>query len=386
MTLDAVNRVLPARQSACSSAGSSRREPHFTRWLEHPSSNILHHEQRCCEEARLWFLSYARSMEIGVAPQFEFKAPTWLSQLFEWGPSEWPISWCQVVREKIIDCGVFAALAREVFRAQGLEAHPAQALLSYNASCTGHWQEYWDQAKKKKKKETSASSSLGSASQVVYHEICVLETRDGSARFYDSTWGHWYLPQARAGFNSLARAALGVLAPAALGRPPDQLRRMDRAMNRHEIQRLADVLTISRRHQPGLLFQECLVRGGAPGLVPLVRAGVFLLWRRRFPHRVRLHASLQHAQDPQGLGARSRSTGCSSASRWRACSRARRRRCFACSPGRLRSRWRPRRSSRSCNIGNSAASCFPTSWPCGWSGSAAAGVISSSAGTSGLRS
>src|SRR4051812_2443894 len=105
------------------------REKHFSEWGEHPPSSIVHHDQRCCEEARLWFLAYARSMEIDTLSHFTTKAPTWLSRLFTWGPSEWPISWCQLVREDVVDCGVFAALAREVFKAQGHEVHPAQALL-----------------------------------------------------------------------------------------------------------------------------------------------------------------------------------------------------------------------------------------------------------------
>jgi hypothetical protein len=188
------------------------REEHFRKWMEHPSSMIVHHDKNCCDEARLWFLSYARSMEIKTLSQFELRAPVWLSQLYTWGPSEWPISWCELVKEKVLDCGVFAALAREVFRAQGHEAHPAQALLSYNPSCTGHWKEFWkgdgkkekkkDKDKKKKKNEEGETFPwIGT--EVVYHEICVLEMPDGSAKVYDSTWGNWYEPHARAGFGAL---------------------------------------------------------------------------------------------------------------------------------------------------------------------------------------
>jgi hypothetical protein len=173
-------------------------EEHFKRWIAHPASAIVHHDGKCCEEARLWFLAYARSMEIGVASQLRMRAPTWLSQLFTWGPSAWPISWCQIVRQKVIDCGVFAALAREVFKAQGHEAHPAQALLSYNPSCTNHWKALWNESGKKK---LELFPWIGS--KVVYHELCVLELPDGQARFYDSTWGSWYLPRARSGFGAL---------------------------------------------------------------------------------------------------------------------------------------------------------------------------------------
>lgn len=209
MSLDAANKPLKFPGNRVQDKNHSdllreifESESHFSSWIEHPSSSIVHHEHSCCEEARLWFLSYARSMEAGLGSQFTMKAPSWLSQLFEWGPSEWPISWCEVVKEKVIDCGVFAALAREVFKAQGLEPFPAQALLSYNSVCTGHWQEFWEKRKKKKiRNQRDLFPWIGN--EVVYHEICVLEMPDATARFYDSTWGHWYLPESRVGFGAL---------------------------------------------------------------------------------------------------------------------------------------------------------------------------------------
>lgn len=175
-----------------------QREEHFPQWMEHPCSSILLHDDRCCEEARLWFLAYARSMEMGSLSQFQLKAPTWLSQLFTWGPTQWPIAWCQLVKEKVIDCGVFAALAREVFKAQGYEVHPAQALLSYNETCTNHWKDLW---KTERMREGEVFPWIGT--HVVYHELCVLEMPHSVARVYDSTWGNWYERQQRVGFGAL---------------------------------------------------------------------------------------------------------------------------------------------------------------------------------------
>ncbi len=197
MTLAAVKEQLPAIRSEVI-RDLVGREEFLPRWLAHPASAIVHHDDRCCDEARTWFLAYARSMEIGAISQFNIKAPTWLSQLFKWGPTEWPISWCGLVKEKVIDCGVFAALAREVFRAQGHEAHPAQALLSYNDASTKHWRELWSMGKED---EHRIFPWIGS--QVVYHELCVLEMPDGQARFYDSTWGNWYVPHRRTGYGAL---------------------------------------------------------------------------------------------------------------------------------------------------------------------------------------
>lgn len=202
------------------------REEHFVDWIEHPTSDIVHHEAQCCEDARAWFMAYARSMEIGNFAQYQLRAPTWLSQRFVWGPSEWPISWCQLVKKHVVDCGVFAVLAREIFRAQGHQAHPAQVLLTYNPSCTGHWRDLWQKGEERRKKRlekeqraksgkelVSSGGNLESTKQgkifpwigtdIVYHETCVVEMSDGSAKLYDATWGNWYEPLRRDGYASI---------------------------------------------------------------------------------------------------------------------------------------------------------------------------------------
>lgn len=178
-------------------------EKFYPQWLEHPSSAIIHHDKECCEEARLWFLAYARSMEGWTTSQHEMKPPSWLSQLFSWGPSLWPISWCEVVKEKIIDCGVFAALSREIFTAQGIEVHPAQALLSYNRVCTDHWKDLWITGMKKFESTKTGEVFPWVGDTVVYHEVCIIEQIDGSAKIYDSTFGHWLEPVKRNGFGAL---------------------------------------------------------------------------------------------------------------------------------------------------------------------------------------
>ena len=177
-------------------------EPHLSRWFEHPASEIIHHDDSCCEEARLWFLSYARSMEIGSLNQFRLKTPSWLCQHYTWGPSRWPIFWCELVKQDMIDCGVFAALAREIFTAQGHKVYPAQALLSYTRNCTQHWRGQWNET------WVEQSDDVGEAfpwvgNVLVYHELVVLEMDDGTAKFYDPTNAVWYDPHQRLGFASI---------------------------------------------------------------------------------------------------------------------------------------------------------------------------------------
>ena len=178
-------------------------EENYSRWIEHPSSSIVHHEESCCEEARLWFLSLARSMEGPLSSTVQMKPPTWLSQIFNWGPSVWPISWCQLAKQKTIDCGVFAALAREIFTAQGYSAHPGQALLSYNETCTDHWKQLWVSGMKKYEKKKIGEVFPWVGNKMVYHEICVLEMPNGQAKIFDSTFGNWFEPCKRVGFGAL---------------------------------------------------------------------------------------------------------------------------------------------------------------------------------------
>jgi hypothetical protein len=177
-------------------------EEYYSRWIEHPSSTIVHHEKDCCEEARLWFLSLARSME-GPIGNAQMKPPTWLSQVFDWGPSVWPISWCEVAKQKTIDCGVFAALAREIFTAQGYAAHPGQALLSYNENCTDHWKRLWVSGMKKYEKSKTGEVFPWVGNKIVYHELCILEMPNDQAKIFDSTFGNWFEPDKRTGFGAL---------------------------------------------------------------------------------------------------------------------------------------------------------------------------------------
>ncbi|MEZ0393041.1 MAG: hypothetical protein ACAH59_12545 [Pseudobdellovibrionaceae bacterium] len=138
-----------------------------------------------------------------MSSQYQMRPPTWLSQVFEWGPSVWPISWCQVFQEKTIDCGVFAALSREVFTAQGFEVHPAQALISYNQTCTDHWKDLWETGLRNLESHQSGDVFPWVGDQIVYHEICLLEMPEEKARIFDSTFGYWFEPQQRVGFGAL---------------------------------------------------------------------------------------------------------------------------------------------------------------------------------------
>ena len=88
-------------------------------WQAATPSTLIDHGA-CCARARDWLVATSRSMDFASTDGFMLSAPRWLTHRFGWGPTRWPISWCEAVRQKTIDCGIFAAFAREIFSAKGL--------------------------------------------------------------------------------------------------------------------------------------------------------------------------------------------------------------------------------------------------------------------------
>ena len=105
-------------------------------WEHFPASSILHHGRRCCRVAREWLFSMDFSQLSGGDP---LTGPRWIARRYAWGPSRWPISWCEAVEQKNLDCGALAALAAEVFAARGVRAFPAQFIQQFTEDATRHW-------------------------------------------------------------------------------------------------------------------------------------------------------------------------------------------------------------------------------------------------------
>jgi hypothetical protein len=123
-----------------------------------------------------------RSFDFAHTERQRHYGPRFLSQLYKWGPSPWPLAWCDAVRRKTIDCGVFAAFAREIMRAKGMEVYPGQIVQRFDAVSTEHWRRRWQG-------ERSAFQWIGE--QHVYHEVVIVKTGPESAEIYDPTDGAW---------------------------------------------------------------------------------------------------------------------------------------------------------------------------------------------------
>ena len=150
---------------------------------------------RCCELARHWLIDMHRSHSFNRSGRLGLRAPLWLRHKFKWGPVQWPLSWCEAVRKKEIDCGVYAAFAREIFKDGDHDVYPAQIILAQPQSYIDHWNVKW----------ANISKSMEWIGQDrVYHEVCaVVRKGDDKVRIFDPTEGVWVEPSMTGGINGI---------------------------------------------------------------------------------------------------------------------------------------------------------------------------------------
>jgi hypothetical protein len=178
-------------------------EAAIERWQYFPASTISHHGRRCCSIAREWIFSTDYSQLNG---ENLYTGPRWLRSKFTWGPSPWPISWCEVVERKMLDCGALAALACEVFAARGVRSFPAQLIQQFSETAARQWSSKW---------KAEESSVHWIKEDLIYHEGSAILLRDNEIRLWDPSAGWWVNPKQFGGYGGLL--ALRVFADEADG-------------------------------------------------------------------------------------------------------------------------------------------------------------------------
>lgn len=161
------------------------------RWQHFPASVILHHGKRCCQIAREWVFSIDYSQLNG---EHTLAGPRWIRQRFQWGPSNWPISWCEAVEQKTLDCGALAAVANEGFTARGVPSYPTQLIQQYDENATHHWQRKWG---------ADEASVHWIKEDLIYHEGCAVVSRDNEIKVWDPTASWWVNPKQFGGYGGL---------------------------------------------------------------------------------------------------------------------------------------------------------------------------------------
>ena len=178
------------------SINGRKRAPHdlnkkWQRWQNLPPSVISHHGAHCCESARQWMLAMDFSQLKGAAAVI---GPRWLRQKFKWGPSPWPLHWCEVVRRKTIDCGALAALSHQLFLGRGVSSYPAQFILEFSEASEQQWLANWS---------CNGDGLHWIHDGLIYHEGCAVAVSGREIKFWDATASWWIDPKQFPGYGAL---------------------------------------------------------------------------------------------------------------------------------------------------------------------------------------
>jgi hypothetical protein len=165
----------------------------FRGWLEQPASQLIDHGTSCCIGARAWLHAMAASYAFRHTDGTAIAAPTFLSRRYKWGPTAWPIAWCEAVRANAIDCGVFSAFARAILSAQGVECYSAQVMQLFGPETTAHWRQRWAD-------QPVAFNWIDK--ELVYHEVVIVVIGD-VAELFNPSDGQWLSPAAAAGYGAV---------------------------------------------------------------------------------------------------------------------------------------------------------------------------------------
>jgi hypothetical protein len=161
------------------------------RWRYSSSSVILHHGKSCCTIAREWLFATDHSQLNG---QHQLMGPRWLRKKYNWGPSQWPMTWCQAVEQDGLDCGALAAITREIFAARKVGCHPVQLIQQYSEDTASHWSTKWTD---------HPASTDWIQGALIYHEACAVEIGKNEIAIWDPSAGCWANPIQFGGYASI---------------------------------------------------------------------------------------------------------------------------------------------------------------------------------------
>ena len=160
-------------------------------WQDWPASALSHHGAACCRVAREWVFATDYAQLGGESP---LAGPRWIRHRYPWGPSRWPLHWCEAVRRKTLDCGALASLAHEVFLARGVRSFPAQFVQQFSEDAARDWQRRW---------EGDESPSNWIKEDLIYHEGCAVITAGDEIKVWDASAGWWVNPRQSGGYGGL---------------------------------------------------------------------------------------------------------------------------------------------------------------------------------------
>lgn len=166
----------------------------IARWESRRPASVSAHEHAPCQEARQWLLT------MDISRRVEMTAPPiWIRDLFRWGPTEWPLHWCQLPTLPQLDCGGLAAVAEELISVRGAVAVPAEFIQRFSERDIAHWTSTW---------RASNAETDWMHPPFVYHEGVALLDWHGGVRLWDPTDNLWLDPVQEPGYGSTAAVRL----------------------------------------------------------------------------------------------------------------------------------------------------------------------------------
>ncbi len=157
---------------------------------DRPVSELTCHDARCCRRVGAWLRAMARAtiVDRGSEPRF-------LKERWAWGPVSWPLSRCEAITRRSLDCGALAHLAAEAFAAAGRQVIRIQLVEVASRKQSEQWQARW---------QVVHGHQRWIWEDLVYHEaVAVVES--SSLRLWDPTDGGWQVaPPAPASRDILA--------------------------------------------------------------------------------------------------------------------------------------------------------------------------------------
>lgn len=153
-------------------------------------SAISHHGNRCCDIAKNWFFAMDKSHLTSDGASL---MPIWIREKYKWGPSKWPIYWCEAVESEFLDCGAQAALYHQSIRTRGINTFLTQMVLWHTEQDCDHWNRMWKQ---------NEIVCNWISSPFVYHEVCtVLFEGQSTSQIWDPENNYWIDPHQGFGYN-----------------------------------------------------------------------------------------------------------------------------------------------------------------------------------------
>ena len=169
------------------------------KWEDLPASPLADHAAPCCRIAHEWFLAMDFSQMQAGDP---LTGPRWIRERYKWGPTRWPLYWCEAIQAKTLDCGALAALSQQAYLGRSIRCYTAQFIQRYTVEDSKHWYAAW---------ERDQASAHWIEDDLVYHEACAVVVRDSEIRIWDPTASWWVMPKQFEGYGAVL--ALRILTP-----------------------------------------------------------------------------------------------------------------------------------------------------------------------------